>query len=87
MTRVTVAFGGLFALTALTFALSFVALGPAEVPVALGIAAAKALLVAAFFMELVDERFGTRIVMLVAVAMVILLAGFAAADVATRAAG
>ena len=64
--------------------LSFAALGPWAVPVALGIAGLKALLVAAVFMHLAEEPFVHALVLGSAAALVLLLVGFAAADVATR---
>jgi cytochrome c oxidase subunit 4 len=45
-------FGGLILLTILTVAVAYVPLGPLTVPVALGIAGAKATLVVLFFMHL-----------------------------------
>jgi caa(3)-type oxidase subunit IV len=48
----------LFALTGLTYAVSYMNLGPASLPVAMGVAFVKASLVAAFFMHLrYDDRF------------------------------
>jgi cytochrome c oxidase subunit 4 len=45
-------FGGLILLTILTVAVAYVPLGPLTVPVALGVAGAKATLVVLFFMHL-----------------------------------
>src|SRR5215212_432875 len=74
----------LLALTALTMGLAFVPLGPWQTPIALGIAATKALLIAAVFMHL---RSGTATTRLTAIAglfwLAILLAG-TLDDVVTR---
>ncbi len=75
----------LLLLTALSFGLSYVALGWAEMPVAMLIATIKATLVAFFFMHLVEAPFAYRFSLLVAVLMVILLVGLSVADVDTRA--
>ncbi|MBV8847818.1 MAG: cytochrome C oxidase subunit IV family protein [Bryobacterales bacterium] len=48
-------FGGLLALTALTTLLGFIDMGPMNVVVAVGIAAVKASLIAAFFMHALYE--------------------------------
>lgn len=64
--------------------LSFLPLGGWAVPVALGIAAAKALLVAAIFMHLAEEPFVHSLVLGSAAGLLVLLVVFAAADVATR---
>jgi cytochrome c oxidase subunit 4 len=74
----------LMALAAASFGLSFVDLGGATVPVALTIATLKALLVALFFMELLDQRFTNRAVLIAALAFVVLLASLMGADVLTR---
>ena len=78
------AFGVLLLATGLTFGLSHVPLGAAEVPVALGIGAFKALVVGAVFMELARDRFGHRFTLGVAALLVLTLIGFAAGDVWTR---
>jgi caa(3)-type oxidase subunit IV len=78
------AFAVLLALTATTIGLAFVPLGRWNTPVALGIAATKALVIAAVFMHL---RYGTATSRLAAVAgllwLAILLAG-TLDDVLTR---
>lgn len=68
-----------------SFALSYVDLGAAALPVALAIAAAKAALVGLVFMELVVEPLSIRLAICSALFMVALLVGLMAADVATRA--
>jgi cytochrome c oxidase subunit 4 len=51
-------FGALLVLTALTYGVSYMSLGPASLPVALGVAVAKASLVCMYFMHLrYDERY------------------------------
>jgi cytochrome c oxidase subunit 4 len=75
---------GLLALSALTFGLSFVPLGAAETPAALGIAAAKGLLIVLFFMHLVEQRATNALVLVFCLLMLFLLAGLSVADVLTR---
>jgi cytochrome c oxidase subunit 4 len=67
-----------------SWGLSFVDLGAWSFPVALVIAAAKALLVALFFMELVTEPASVNLALLTGVALFLVLLGFTVADVATR---
>lgn len=51
-------FGGLLVLTALTYAVSYMSLGPASLPVAMLVAVVKASLVCAYFMHLkYDDRY------------------------------
>ena len=71
-------------LAGLTFGLSFLHLGVAAAPVALTIAAAKAVLVILFFMELADSRATPRFAMAVALLLLIILLSLAAADVLTH---
>ena len=80
-------FGGLLLLTAATFALSFVPLGPFQMPVALAIAAAKALLVLLFFMHLIEHARINAVVLIVSLLLVGTFIALTAADVATRAPG
>ena len=75
---------GLLALTCLTFGLSFLHLGSWSVPVSMAIAAAKAWLVAMFFMGLREHGTSDRAALVVGVVLALLLIGFVAADVATR---
>ena len=77
-------FVALMLLAGLSFALSFADLGVATVPVAMLISLAKATLVAAFFMELVEQRFVNRFVLVAAAAFVVLLITLMVADVLTR---
>ena len=72
-------------LWAASFALSFVPLGAAALPVALAIALAKAILVALFFMELAKEALQVKLTLLVAVFLVLLLGGLMITDILTRA--
>ena len=71
----------LFVLWAASWALSYAHAGFA---VALLIAAAKALLVALFFMELVHARTSVRLAAITAVGMIATLVTLVAADVLTR---
>ena len=77
-------FGGLLLFAGISFALSYVDLGVMTVPVAMLISLAKALLVAIFFMELIDQRFVNRFVLVGAAAFVVLLISLMVADVLTR---
>lgn len=78
------AYVALLALTALTFGLSFLHLGPWGPVLAMAIATGKAALVAAVFMHLVEQRFANTAVLLTGVLFVLTLLAFAALDVATR---
>jgi cytochrome c oxidase subunit 4 len=71
-------------LWAVSFAVSYVPMGAASLPIALAIAALKAILVALFFMELVRETLSVKVTMLSAVLMTATLIAFMVADVATR---
>ena len=75
---------GLLGLTALSFGLAQLALGPWELPAALLIAVVKATLVALFFMHLAEQSAVSRAAILTAAAFVIILVVFAVADVRTR---
>jgi cytochrome c oxidase subunit 4 len=77
--------GGLIALTATSFGLSYAHLGALGIPVALGIALIKASLVVLVFMELLVEPFTVRVTLVTAFALVVLLVFFVVADVVTRA--
>lgn len=74
----------LFALWLSSFALSYVHLGAAALPVALGIAVAKAVLVGLFFMELVSEGFAMKLPVLSALSLLAVLIALIIADVVTR---
>jgi cytochrome c oxidase subunit IV len=83
--RVVVRTGvALFALWALSFLLSYVHLGAAALPVALGIAAVKAVLVILFFMELLAEGFAMKLPLVAAGALLAVLIGGLVADIAVR---
>jgi len=77
-------FLALLALTALTTTMAFVDLGELNVVVALVIAAAKALLVALFFMHLRRDIALTRVFALVGLIWLTLLIGLTLLDFATR---
>jgi cytochrome c oxidase subunit IV len=79
-----VTFGVLLLLTGVTLGLSYVDLGRFGVPIALAIASTKALLVALFFMHLVEQRASNRIVAATAIAFVALLVTLMVVDVDTR---
>lgn len=75
---------GLLVLSALTFGMSYVELGGFSVLIAMAIAAAKAWLIAMFFMHLSEHGTSDRAALLLGVLLALLLIGFAAADIATR---
>lgn len=76
--------GALFALWALSFALSYVHLGAAALPVALGIAAIKAVLVVLFFMELLHEGLSMKLPLVAACALLATLILLIVTDVGFR---
>lgn len=79
--------GVLLALVVLSLAtllLSFLPLGGLHAPVALLIAAAKAVLILLFFMHLIEQRYTNRIVLLVCVLLLGSIIGLTVADTATR---
>ncbi len=84
MTRYWVTFGGLLVLTTATLLLSFVPLGAFHVPVALAIAAGKSVLIALFFMHLVEQRHTNWMVFVIGVLLLALLVSLATLDVLTR---
>ncbi|HVU05930.1 MAG TPA: cytochrome C oxidase subunit IV family protein [Polyangiaceae bacterium] len=82
--EILVAFVALLVLTGTSYGLSFVHLGAYAAPVALGIAAVKVLVVALYFMGLLDEPPSHRLAAVAAAFFVILLVVFTRADVVTR---
>jgi cytochrome c oxidase subunit 4 len=76
----------LLALTGVSFGVSYIHLGTLNIPVALGIASIKAILVVLIFMELAIEKFSVQVTLVVSFVFVALLIGLMVADVATRAA-
>jgi len=83
-TALVLTFVALLVLTVVSWLISAVHLGLAELPLALGIAALKAGLVILFFMHLIEEEMSTTLAVLAAIFFVLLLATFVAAEVATR---
>lgn len=77
--------GSLLLLWGISFALSYVELGAASLPIALLIAALKAGIVGAVFMELAQARASIRWAMIAAGALAVVLAGLVVADVLGRA--
>lgn len=77
-------FLALVVLAASSFGLSYLSLGPFEMPLALLIGAAKAALVMLVFMELRHTSFVPRLVVVVILAWLTLLIGFMVLDVLTR---
>ena len=77
-------FAALVVLAVLSLALSFAGLGAWGMPIALAIAAIKALLVALFFMHLVEQPSANSFVALSAFVLVVLLVGVTVVDVETR---
>lgn len=83
--RATVAtFIALLVLTATSLAASRLDLGPVDLVVSLAIAIVKSGLVLMLFMHLAEERFATRMIVVLSTIFVVLLVGLTAADVATR---
>ena len=74
----------LFVLAGTSLALRFANLGDAGFPVAMAIAALKAILVAVFFMEILTEKPAVGIAFLTGVAFVAILVVFVVADIVTR---
>lgn len=71
-------------LWAVSFAVSYVPLGAASLPVAIAIAAVKAALVALFFMELVEASLSVKLTVLAALGLTFTLVALMLADIATR---
>ena len=76
--------GALLALTALTIGASYVNLGAFQTPVALGIAAVKAVLIALYFMQLRYSSGLTRLILVVGLLWLALLLMGTLDDVFTR---
>lgn len=84
MIRIGVAFVVLLALSGLTFGLSFASLGPLEVPVAMGIAAIKVVVLGYGFMKLAERTASQRLVFLVMLSLVGTLIALTVLDTASR---
>ncbi|HEY2514216.1 MAG TPA: cytochrome C oxidase subunit IV family protein [Polyangiaceae bacterium] len=82
--HVTWTAAGLLVLWAASWAISYVELGVWSLVVALLIAAAKAVLVVLFFMEIVSERAAVQATLITGLSMVAILIFFMVADVKTR---
>lgn len=80
-------FAVLMVLSGLTLGLSFLSLGPGGPALAMAIAAAKAALLALFFMHLVEQRAANALTLGVALVLVALFVGITVGEVATRAPG
>jgi cytochrome c oxidase subunit 4 len=78
-------FLALLALAGLTFWMSYLDLGAWETPLAMLIAAVKAVLVALFFMHLIEQRATSVFAISTAVMFLAILVALVVADVATRA--
>lgn len=74
----------LLALWVLSFALSYVDLGAAALPVAIAIAVAKATLVLMIFMELVKETTSVKLTFAAAAALLTILVVLILGDIGTR---
>jgi cytochrome c oxidase subunit 4 len=85
MRALVLAFAGLLVLTSLTLGLSFAPLGSWHVPIALLIAAAKTLMIALIFMDLLQQRTANWLAMIIALLLLTVFVGASALDVATRA--
>jgi cytochrome c oxidase subunit 4 len=82
--RYAIAFAALLLLTALSFGASYLHLGVAEIPVALGIAFIKASVVVLVFMHLAGGIFAYRLALLIGVVFVGLMLAFTLLDLLTR---
>jgi cytochrome c oxidase subunit 4 len=74
----------LVCLTGLSFATSYVVAGSLEVPVTIGIAGVKALLVTLFFMHLARSQFAYRFILLVGVLFVVIMVSLTILDLFAR---
>src|SRR5579872_2703948 len=74
----------LIGLAFLTYGLSRLELGKAELPVALAIAAVKAALIVIFFMHLKDHHGGSRLTVAVCLTFLAVLIGLVLGDVGLR---
>ena len=77
-------FAGLLILTTLTLLLSFAPLGDGAMPTAMAIASVKTVLVALFFMHLVEHRTTSWVAVLVSLLLAGTLIGLSALDVTSR---
>ncbi len=84
MRRLIIAWIVLVALAAVSFAASYLHLGRLGVPVAVVIAAIKAGVVFAIFMDLSEERASTRLTIAGALALIVVFVTIVSADPATR---
>lgn len=82
--RIWITWIALLLLAGLTFGLSFAPLGAFSLPVTLGIATAKGVLVILIFMEMVGTRVSTRLALISALFLLAIFVALAAADVLTR---
>ncbi len=74
----------LLVLTAISYAVSLVHLGPLGVPIALTIATVKALLVAYIFMHLNESSFAIRSILIVSVLFIAIMIALMLADTEMR---
>ena len=74
----------LIALAALSFALSYAHIGRASIGVAMSIAALKAVIVGAVFMEIGREKASFKLALLAGALLLATLLGFVASDVRLR---
>lgn len=77
-------FAALLALSGLTLGLSFVPLGAVGIAAGLCIATAKAVLIASFFMHLVEQRAANAFLAVLAVLLVGVFVGITAGEVGAR---
>lgn len=74
----------LLLLSALALGGAFLHLGAFTIPLALALASVKALLVAAYFMHLIDQPPSNRVAAVSGLLLLLILIALAAGDVATR---
>lgn len=75
---------GLIVLTVTTFALSYVDLGAAEMPIAMVIAAVKTALVTLYFMHLIESAVGYRFIVVLGVLFIVVMMSFTLLDLVAR---
>ncbi|MEZ4239866.1 MAG: hypothetical protein R3F59_27660 [Myxococcota bacterium] len=84
MIRVILTAAALVALAGLTFGLSYVPLGAAEVPVAMGIAAVKVAVLGAGFLQLLARPASQRLTFVIALVLAATLLSLVVLDTANR---
>ncbi|MRG92182.1 cytochrome C oxidase subunit IV family protein [Polyangium spumosum] len=82
--KLVVSWVALLVLTFLSFGISRVGLGEAELVIALGISVVKTFVVLFIFMHLVEQRFANRLIVILTFLFIVLLVTLTVADPMTR---